>query len=233
MRINPLMAVVNESSVLTDDQVKNSMYAWQNAIHYDFRPHWNAGATLQFYGDVSLVPSTAWVLHIMNDSDQAGALGYHDETAEGHPLMKVFAKTDRDYGYDSDITTMHEIFEALADPYICLAAQTSNTQFYGYEVGDPVEDDQFAYTRKGRDGKLVKISDFVTPNWFQPGFPGPYDKCEHVTKPLQVLSGGYVSVFTSGKGWTQYQQKGAELVEVERDGSDPRFRDRGAARPLS
>jgi hypothetical protein len=136
-RLTPQVAIVNESTVLDDAAVSNALIAFQNAVHYHFRPYWNETCNLQFYKDV-VPPPYAWVMAILDDSDQAGALGYHDETSEGLPLAKVFAKTDKDYGYNWTVTLTHELFEMLADPYICLAAQTSNTEFYGYEVGDPV-----------------------------------------------------------------------------------------------
>ena len=228
-RVSPLVAITNESTVLTDAEVENAMIAFQNAVHYHFRAYWNETCTLQYFGKNS-IPSTAWQMAILDDSDQAGALGYHDETSEGLPLAKVFAKTDKDFGYNWTVTLTHELFEMLADPYIDLAAQTSNTEFYGYEVGDPVEDDKYAIWFKGADGqRTIAISDFVTPAWFQPGVPGPYDYGQHLSSPLQVLPGGYVSIFVSGKGWTQFQQKNGELVQVPLEPDNLRFRNRDKA----
>jgi hypothetical protein len=226
MRVTPLVAVVNKSTVLTDAEVENAMYAFKNAVHYQFRPIWNETCALYFYKDVP-VPPNAWQMAILDDSDQAGALGYHDETSEGKPLAKIFAKTDKDYGYSWTVTFTHELFEMLADPYICLAAQSSNTEFYGYEVGDPVEADILGMWMKGADGqRTVLVSDFVTPAWFQPGMPGPYDWMQHCSEPLQLLEGGYASIFVSGKGWTQYQMKHGERIEVPLELVNLRFRDR-------
>jgi hypothetical protein len=159
---------------------------------------------------------------VLDNSDQAGALGYHDETPDGYPLGKVFAKTDRDNGYNPTVTFTHELFEMLADPDLSRAYQTSNTQFTALEVGDPVESDALAYENKSHPG--VKISDFILPSWFGQGFEkvGFYDHARHCTAPLQVLAGGYVSVYVSGRGWTTHNDKGDEVTPD----NDARFRNR-------
>jgi hypothetical protein len=60
----------------------------------------------------------------------------------------------------------------------------------------------------------------VLPKWFIPGSSGKFDWNGKIDRPLRLLSGGYMSVFVSGKGWTQIQanEKGA-LVAA---GSDPK-----------
>jgi hypothetical protein len=237
MRITPLIGITNESTVLTDAEIKNAIPAMQNAIHYNFRPWWNVGAILEFFASPSQLPGGAWHMSYLDNSDQAGALGYHDETPTGMPLLKVFAGTDKQYGYDPWVTSTHEIFETLVDPQCDACAQVSQTQVYGYEVGDPVEADQYAFTHVAADGVTqIKISDFITPNWFQAGFPGPYDRQKVLTSPGQVSPGGYVSIGTAdanGITWTQYQNQKGQLVKVtsDKDENQPRFRNRNKNRP--
>jgi len=226
MRMIPIIAVVNESTVVDDITIMNAIPAFQNAVHYDYRPRWNEAAHLLFYAPGAPVPDDAWVISILDDADMADALGYHDLTSTGKPLAKVFARTDLEYGLNWTVTFTHELFEMLADPYCCLAAQTSNSEFYGYEVSDPVESDDDAYARKGVNGVQVMISNFVTPQWFQPGLPGPYDHRHLLSEPLEVREGGYVSVFTSGQGWGQYQMRPGGLQQVPTDPDEARFRDR-------
>jgi hypothetical protein len=162
----------------------------------------------------------AWQVVILDDSDQAGALGYHDYTPGGKPISKVFAKTDKQYGLSWTVTLTHEWAEMMADPYISTALQTSDTEFYAQEVGDPVEADSLGYMLDG-----VLVSDFVWPAWFIPGHPGPrFDQAQHCHTPLHILPGGYMSIYVSGHGWTQVN---AEHVEVIKDAADPRFRPRG------
>ena len=224
------IAIENQSSVLTDEEVQAAIPALQHQVSYDFKPYWNEGARLVWVPSGSAPPTGAgaWVLSILDDSDQAGALGYHDVTADNTPLMKVFAKTDQDNGLSWTVTASHEILEALADPWISAAWQTSNTEFVALEVGDPVEADELGYTING-----VLVSDFILPAWYVSGLNVPkYDFADHLSGPLQVAPGGYVSIFVSCKGWTQKQMRDGELVDVEREADDPRFRDRSITNAL-
>ena len=96
------IAIENKSSVLTDDEVKGAIPALQHQVSYDFKPYWNEGARLVWVPSGSSPPSGAgaWLLSILDDSDQAGALGYHDITNQGQPLGKVFAGSDTKYGFN-------------------------------------------------------------------------------------------------------------------------------------
>jgi hypothetical protein len=222
------LAVENKSSVLTDAEVQGAIPALQQQVSYHFKPYWNEGARLVFVPAGSVPPIGSWLLSILDDSDQAGALGYHEVTADNTPLLKVFAKTDQDHGLSWTVTASHEILEAIADPWVSSAWQTSNTEFYALEVGDPVEADQLGY----QIGNVL-VSDFILPAWFVPGLKVPkYDYAGHLNGSLQVAPGGYVSIFVSGSGWTQKQMHEGQLVDVQRDKGDPRFRDRSKGSTL-
>lgn len=233
MRVYPVISVTNNSTVISDEDVQHIVAAMQHQISYHFKPYWDSGANLKWAGKKPI--DGTWEIAFLDDSDQAGALGYHDFDPSHYPVAKVFAGTDLQYGYNPGVTASHEALEMLADPYINLAAQTSNTEFYGYEVGDPVEADTDGYTinvaRRGAPAIDVLVTNFILPRWFVPESPtdGTYkfDYRGILTQPLEVRDGGYVSIFTSGEGWGQYQNKGRELVKVEGDATDNvRFRDR-------
>jgi hypothetical protein len=168
-------------------------------------------------------------MSVLDNSDQAGALGYHDVTNEGLPLGKVFAGSDLASGYKVSVTFSHELLEILVDPEInrCVFLLRSDGSglIVAYESCDAVEADKLGYEIDG-----VTVSDFVTPRWFMPGFPGPYDFLEHCTKPLQLLTGGYISVFdvTKGAGWQQVTaDQAVDLLE------EPAAITRSAARAAS
>lgn len=233
MRVYPIISITNNSTVMSDDEVKQIIPALQHQISYHFKPYWDSGANLKWAGKKAI--EGTWEIAFLDDSDQAGALGYHDFDPTKYPNAKVFAGTDQQYGLSPSVTASHEALEMLADPYINLGAQTSNTEFYGYEVGDPVEADEDGYNiniaRRGETPINILMSNFVLPRWFVPESPtdGTYkfDYRGLLTQPLEVREGGYVSIFTSGEGWSQYQKQKGELVAVEADADDsPRFRDR-------
>lgn len=201
------IAVINASTVLTDSQVQSIVPDLQTQVSRDFYPAWGTDAHLTFVPQGTNPPSGSWWLTILDDSDQAGALGYHDVTNEGLPLGKVFAGTDLKYGSEWTVTASHELLEMLGDPNINLTVFTEKSdntgRLYAYEVCDAVEADNLGY----KIGSTM-VSDFVYPSWFE-GFRAAhstqFDFKEHVTKPFQLAAGGYIGVFdvTSGNGWTQ------------------------------
>lgn len=215
--------VTNESSVLDSAVVADALTAFQKAINEDFKKFWGSTATLNFIHPADIPSQTSWLIRILDDSDQAGALGYHDVSSNFTPIGFVFTKTDFDYGYNWEVTFTHELFEMLADPHIARAIQATNTRFYALEVSDPCEADKFAYPKLSAGGKTIMISDFVTERWFDPTLPaGPFDFKGYIHKPLGVLSGGYAQ-YHDGSGWHQVGPGGAQMA-LEED--DPRFRDR-------
>jgi hypothetical protein len=87
------IAVMNQSSVLTDAQVQAAVNPLQTQVTRDFFPIWGVDATLAFIAQGTAPPGGTWWLTVFDDSDQANALGYHDVTNEGLPIAKVFAVT--------------------------------------------------------------------------------------------------------------------------------------------
>jgi len=201
------LAVINASTVLKDTDVNKALPALQAQVHNDFAPAWGVDADLVLVPKGSEPATGSWWLTILDNSDQAGALGYHDLTDQGLPLGKVFAGTDLQYGSQWTVTASHELLEMLGDPDINLAAYVDQPnggmRLYAYEVCDACEADQFAY--KVGD---VLVSDFVYPAWFE-AFRRPgstqFDRQGLIKEPFHLLGGGYIGVFDcpSGSGWTQ------------------------------
>lgn len=207
------IAVINESTVLTDAQVQAALPALQHQVTYHFAPHWNQYGNLHFFSKGAVLPSTYAQMAILDNSDQAGALGYHDKTAAGLPVGKVFAATDAKYGLSWTVTLSHELLEMLADPRIQRGEQVASGEFYALEVGDPVESDSDGYLVSVTGYAPVRVSNFILEAWFDDSgsVPGPYDYRRQLTAPLQVRPGGYVSIW-DGTTWTQKQMRAGELV---------------------
>jgi hypothetical protein len=193
--------------VLSDDEVKAAMPAFQTQVHRDFASAWGVDADLAFTPHGSTPTTGSWWVVILDDSDVATALGYHDLTTEGLPLGKVFAKSDQLLGYQWTVTATHELLEMLADPDVNLTAfvqnDTTSGRLYAYEVCDACEADQFGYSING-----TLVSDFVFPAWFesfrQPGST-QFDYGKNIQNPFALLPGGYIGIFDigSGSGWQQ------------------------------
>lgn len=200
----PVVAVINSSSVVSDAELTPVVQALQIQVTNHFQPIWGTGCQLITVPKGKKPPEGAWWLVILDDSDVANALGYHDLTNEGLPMSKVFAGTDKHYGQEWSITASHELLEMLGDPGINRVADMSDAAgsvFWAWENCDACEGDQYGY-RVGPNGVLV--SDFVTPTWFggERDPAGKYDFCGHIKKPRELLQGGYISIWTPDKGWT-------------------------------
>jgi hypothetical protein len=222
------IAIVNKSTVVADAEMPAVVAALQKQIEEHFWPAWGLDAELELVTSPERVEGphdgapyenpnrstpldpTWWQLVILDDSDQADALGYHQTTPAGMPQGLVFARTTMQDGGQWTVTASHELLEMLADPEINLSVfvQDSNAttgKLYAYEVCDAVENVTYAI-----DG--VMVSDFVLPSYFEPGTIGatpaaPFDFLKQLTMPLPaLLPGGYLSVFQVGaqsQGWTQ------------------------------
>lgn len=239
------IAILNQSTVLFDSNVKAALPALQTQVSRDFAPIWGIDAKLSF--GMPPLSANAWQLIVLDNSDQAGALGYH-LLQSGVPRGFVFAKTDLQAGMNWCVTISHELLEMLLDPWVfstVLVEGQGRHSFFGQsgtllaqEVADATEADQYGYkitvsvAEAAAAGVKVSqpydvlVSDFVTPAWF--GAPGPasgkypagsglYDYCGKCSQAFQLLPGGYIGVFDfrGGSGWTQKTARGGQLAQHE------------------
>ncbi|MGZ8946945.1 MAG: hypothetical protein ACXW1W_16180 [Methylococcaceae bacterium] len=203
---NIKIAILNPSTVVKDGDLAQTVSALQKQVLRDFAPIWGIDADLRIVPTGQKPTANEWWLVILDDSDQAGALGYHDLTSAGLPLGKVFAKTDQQYGEAWSVTASHELLEMLADPTINLTVfdeASHGGRLYAYEVCDACEADAFGYKIDN-----ILVSDFVYPSWFE-SFWKPnstqFNYSKKIKEPFQLLKGGYIGIYdiTSGSGWTQ------------------------------
>jgi hypothetical protein len=202
------VAIINASTVLQDDDVANVVPALQTQVSEHLSLAWGMDATLFFVPASQPPPDGVWWLSILDNTDQAAYLGYHDVTEEGLPLGKAFAGSDMMNGFNWTITASHELLEMLIDPDInqtvFVQNATNGGTLYSYEICDPCEADQYGYPIDG-----VMVSNFVFPSWFE-SFRTPgscqFDATQQIDQPFQVLPGGYISVYdvSAGGGWQQF-----------------------------
>lgn len=193
------IAVLNHSTVCKDIDVAAWSVAVNLQVNRDFAPMWGVSAPVIFCPASSPVPEAdAWQMIILDDADQASALGYHDLTKDGMPLGKVFARTTLNYGDQVSVVLSHEVLEMLADPMINQSILL-NGKRYAIEVADPVEDDSIGYQIGG-----VLVSDFVSRRYFDGVSPGPLDFRNYLTAGCPALEpGGYISYENADGSWSQ------------------------------
>jgi hypothetical protein len=94
------------------------------------------------------------------------------------------------------VSTSHELVEMLVDPAINMwTSGPDDKLMYAYESADPVEELSFKVNG-------IEMSDFVYPAYFE-DFRKPksvkFDHLDKVTKPFQILHGGYQIIYKNGK----------------------------------
>lgn len=198
----PQIAVINESSAISDADVQKMMPAFEQQWNKDLAPVWGVDPSTFTFVPKSQMPAAgagSWWLVFLDDSDQAGALAYHDLTNDGLPISKVFVKTLKGDNASVSVGATHELCEMAVDPWLNSAYQDPHGVFWAGEVCDPVESDQYGYQING-----VLVTDFVTPNWFGHQHAGSsIDLKAHAHAPFAVLSGGYAQKFDPRHGWVQ------------------------------
>jgi hypothetical protein len=195
------ICVVNKSTLVPATAFTQMVSAVASQLWYHAAPAWGRTPTLtKAIADETAAPPGSTVVLLMDDSDQAGALGYHSEDEQGRVFGRVFARPSLSHGgtvlggaNSVSATLSHEVLEAFIDPTCMLWSDRGDEkQTVAYEIGDPVEDEGYPVTIQGA---TTYVSNFVTPAWFDPqAKAGPFDYLGTIKAPLTLSKGGYVVV---------------------------------------
>ncbi|HTA22368.1 MAG TPA: hypothetical protein VK763_02460 [Terriglobales bacterium] len=189
----PTIACFNKATVALGVDFDALIAAMQVYIDTYVVPVWGTPAKLIKTTDFQ---PGAWAMVFLDNADQPGALAYHDLTPDGLPQALVFVKTTLDDKQLVSVSASHELVEMLVDPAINMMTTGPDRKLiYAYESADPVEELSFAVNG-------IEMSDFVYPSFFEafrkPG-SAQFDQLNKVSKPFQILSGGYQIIFKNGK----------------------------------
>jgi hypothetical protein len=207
----PDIAVINRSGFLSDVVVQEMLPAFDQQWNRDLRPIWGVEpATFTFVPWGVQPASGTWSIIFVGDSDEAGALGYHDLTHETLPLSKIFVKSILNDNASLSVGATREMCEMAVDPGLNRAYQDRDGVFWACEVCDPVADERYGYKIGG-----ILVTDFVTPNWFgHQHAQGQLDFKGHAATPFEVLPGGYAHKFDPQQGWLTITGAKARHSEV-------------------
>ena len=197
--------------------------ALQKCYDTDFLPVW--GFPVRLYTTKKAKPSD-WQLVFLDDTDDAGRLGYHKLTKGGQPVSKIFVRTVLAAGESVSVTACHELFEMVIDPLANLWADGPDGTEYAYELSDAVEEDRFKV-----DG--IEMSNFLYPTWFEPRKHPPGTKFDHLgrlKKPFSMSKGGYLIVRKNGKVTEQFGSPAKQRRFAQEDRVGHRSEHRKGAR---
>lgn len=195
--------VCNESTLVADSQVR----IMTSVCNIQMRDHaylaWGLPRiVVEFFSGTlaeaqASTPKGSWVITVMDDPDQAGALGWHWVDDQDHVYGEVFAQPCLDSGsgvfsgnFAISSVLSHEILETYGDPF-CNAWSDSGRGFLvATELCDPVEAD--VYPIRWNDTEVM-VSNFVLPEWFDPtqSEGERFDYMGRCTAPFSMTPGGY------------------------------------------
>lgn len=206
----PKIAVFNKATMALGVDLDQLIKAMQIYIDKHIVPVWGTKAKLVKSTD--FIPG-AWAIVFLDDADQPGALAYHDLTPDGLPESKVFVRTTIENGDLVSVSASHELVEMLIDPAINLMTTGPDPKaVYAYESADPVE--ALSFPVNG-----IPMSDFIYPAYFE-DFHAPgsvaFDHLGKVSKPFEILDGGYQIIFKSGK-WTEVHGSAEKKKEFKKE----------------
>jgi len=206
-RGSPVIVIRNQSK-LPDSELRRVVRAVQKQVDRDFFPLWGWRAKLLY--EPKKAPPRAMTLIVKGKSAEDD--GYH--VIKGIPLGYVFTRDEDDALIPNySVTVSHEVLEMIADPganlyayghYTTPRTRRRRSAYVSYEVCDPVQECTYSI-----DG--VRVSDFVVPEWFEPGRPRGsmrFSFKNAVNGPFVLAPRGYMDV-----------QVGSQLIEV--NGPEP------------
>lgn len=218
------VAIYNRATVPLPFAIAEQVAAMQRFCDECFSPIWQLQAKLSVTdGPVA----GSWGLVFMDTADSPGALAYHDEENNA-PLSKVFVKTTLAAAADLSVSASHELLEMLVDSAcnrFVTESDSASPVWMSFEAADPVEDQFFPVGG-------FNMSNFVTPDWFDPQSPGPrFDYLHNLTKPFELSAGGYAVTLKDGQ-WSQRfgsDEKAMAFSTQDRRGRRGWFRTQAAA----
>lgn len=223
------LVLINETTTESEKDAWDTAWAIDHQVRFQFGPAWGISARCLYLPKGIAVPRRAWVLHLKDTIDQPSDLGYHDEDGNEVPFSVIGLQASVADGVAASAVCSHEALEMLVDPHINLSCiDYSNKRLYGYEVGDPVQGNDYDVGAPDGHTTGVAVADFVLPDWFDPNTPaGTHtDYRDAITGPFTVGPKGYtgwIDLSNFGAGWQQ--SFGSELSSAPTD-RDMRFADR-------
>lgn len=206
-----MICVVNKSTKVSDADVHLMTRACASQVKLHAAPIWGlAPVPVVYHTSEKSCPPGSWVIAILDDSDQAGALGWHTEDQGDLIYGRVFANPVLENGGDALTKELsvasvlsHEVLETFCDPNVNRWCDDGRGTLYALEVGDPVESDSYGISV---GGKTVTVSNFATPAWFdaQASSGEQFDFMHRVKAPFQMTAGGYVVKMAGGKVTQQF-----------------------------
>lgn len=219
------VGLVDKTGAMDAKLVEAAAAAINIQVMRDLPQYWDVKATVRYLPDPKSIPVGIWPVFLVAKLPP-GEGGVHLDK-HNQPYSLVIGTPGSD---DWTIDASHETVEMLVDPW-GNRLQTSQAikiegkgvaddvgQFdYLVEACDPCEANAYGYHIQG-----IAVSDFITPHFYDPvATPGTrYSFGGHITRPRQILPGGYISFINP---------QADEVQQILLLGPEPQLRNLGTA----
>jgi hypothetical protein len=219
------VGLVDKTGALDPALVQAAAASLNIQVMRDLPQWWPITATVQYLPNPKKIPVGVWPVFLVAKLPP-GEGGVHLDK-NNQPYSLVIGTPDSN---DWTIDASHETLEMLVDPsgnrlqasraikIVGNDVQDAPGEFeYLVEACDPCEANQYAYSIQG-----IAVSDFITPHFYDPVATAGtrYSFGGHITRPRQILPGGYISFVDPQKD---------EIEQILFLGAKPVLRDLGPA----
>lgn len=214
------IAIFDETRKIKFEDLQDVAKAIQMQVSTDVKPIWGCDYEIVAYSKFDVIPYYAWKATIMDKLD-IDVYGYHYLDDTGKPFLVL------KYREDWTLTLSHEVVEMAIDPKgdrvmtsenffteneeNFLPAEVNGVKEVLVEVADPSQAPNFGYYITVGSRKVL-VSDFYYPCYFtdRVAIKGKkYSQTGAITKPKQILEGGYVSFKNNvGEWWQAFKVEG-------------------------
>ena len=188
-----VISVYNQSAHLTDAQAQQMTLAVAKQLSRDVAPFWGLVPALEFVPRGKKATAGSSPCFILDVPDVSGALGYHDEGADGVAYIKIFCNPVFSSGGTAVTGSLsvssvlsHEVLEMTGDSPANKWADSQTNQEFAMELCDACEDQSYDI-----DG--VSVSNFLLPAFFDPKASrnSRLDFLGSLSTPFSMTKGGY------------------------------------------
>jgi hypothetical protein len=196
--------LINQSSSISDAEVKNIAAACAIQLANDVGPAWGISEPLTV--TVGTVPedSSSYPFFLVDTiPDVPGALAYHYVQPNGVPAGKIAVQTTIQAGETVASATSHEAVELQCDEFCASwSFSTRLSCLVATEACDPVQGDTYNITVAG---SKVPVSNFVTPYYFTDNpLKQTLDHLGNLSQSFDISPGGYQIRMKGGKTTNVY-----------------------------
>jgi hypothetical protein len=192
------VGLVDTTGEISAELMQSVAAALNVQVTRDLPQFWTVQASVQYLPNAKKIPAGVWPVKLVK-SLPPGEGGFHLDK-HNQPYAEVIANP----GDDSwSVDASHETIEMLVDPsgnrmqssiaieIVGKTIEDGTSQFnYLVEACDPCEANNYGYEIQG-----ILVSDFITPHFYDPVMTSGtrYSFTGAVTKPRDILPGGYIS----------------------------------------